>query len=112
MMPMDHIPPMFGRTSIDFKHKRFSGSFYSLYSKAKKLEDYYLNGEDNIQYATPNGMPAWYTLNIQAGVKLTQKENIMLNIGIENILDQNYRTFTSGMSAAGRNLWLNLRVNF
>jgi len=112
MMPMDHIPPMFGRTAIDYRHKRFSGSFYSLYSKVKKLEDYYLDGEDNIQYATPNGMPAWITLNIQAGIKLTKKENVMLNVGLENILDQNYRAFASGMSAAGRNLWLNLRINF
>jgi hemoglobin/transferrin/lactoferrin receptor protein len=112
IMPMDHVPPLFGRSSISYKHKRINASIYSLYSAAKKLEDYYLNGEDNIQYATPNGMPAWITLNIQGGVKLTKKENVMVNIGLENILDQNYRTFASGMSAAGRNLWLNLRVNF
>lgn len=112
IMPMDHVPPLFGRSSISYKHKRINASIYSLYSAAKKLEDYYLNGEDNIQYATLNGMPAWITLNIQGGVKLTKKENVMVNIGLENILDQNYRTFASGMSAAGRNLWLNLRVNF
>lgn len=112
IMPMDHIPPMFGRTSLDYKHKRVFASLYSLYSAAKKLEDYYLNGEDNIQYATPTGMPAWYTISIQGGVKLTKKENVIINVGIENILDQNYRTFASGMSAPGRNLWMNLRVNF
>jgi hemoglobin/transferrin/lactoferrin receptor protein len=112
IMPADHIPPVFGRSSLDFKHKKWQASLYSVYSAAKKLEDYYLNGEDNIQYATANGMPAWYTLNIQGGVVLGKKESYVLRVGMENILDRNYRTFSSGMSAAGRNIWVNFRIKF
>jgi len=112
IMPADHIPPVFGRTTLDFKHKKWQASLYSVYSAAKKLEDYYLNGEDNIQYATANGMPAWYTLNLQGGVVLGKKESYVLRVGMENILDRNYRTFSSGMSAAGRNIWINFRIKF
>ena len=70
----------------------------------------FLNGEDNEQYATPDGMPAWMTLNLSASYKI--QKNIDLNFAVENILDTQYRVFASGMNAAGRNFILSLRGNF
>jgi hemoglobin/transferrin/lactoferrin receptor protein len=112
LMPLDHIAPIFGRTSLNYQHKKIQASLYMMYSGAKKLEDYYLNGEDNLQYATANGMPAWHTLNIQSAYTFTKKSTVQLSVGIENIFDKNYRVFSSGISSAGRNFWVNLRINF
>jgi len=74
------------------------------------LANYNLNGEDNLQYATPDGMPSWYTINLRSSFQL--KKQIQLQVAIENILDRNYRYFASGISAPGRNISISLRAAF
>ena len=83
---------------------------YTLFNGWKKIEDYNADGEDNAQYATPEGMPSWYTLNFRS--EFVVHRNLRLQAGVENILDRNYRAFASGFSAAGRNVWLSLRAIF
>jgi hemoglobin/transferrin/lactoferrin receptor protein len=83
---------------------------YSLFNGNKKLSDYNITGEDNLPYATPNGTPSWYTINMRVGANIA--ENVMLQLGLENILDRNYRYFASGISAPGRNLMIAVRYNF
>ena len=107
VIPLDHIAPVFGQTSISYKGKGFDGEFFMRYNGKKSLADYSPSGEDNLQYATVNGMPGWFTLNIRLGVNLTK--NLRLNAACENITDNKYRAFASGMNAAGRNFILSLR---
>jgi len=109
-VPLDHIPPIFGMTSFKLELKKFKGDFYVMYNGWKRIADYSPSGEDNQSYATPEGMPAWYTLNL----KLSYQINKFLNLegGVENILDQNYRKFASGISSPGRNCILALRASF
>lgn len=109
-IPLDHIPPFMARLALNYKSDKFKAVFYSNYNGAKDLKDYLLNGEDNEQYATPEGMPAWITLNLSASYRIYK--NIDLNIAIENMLDTQYRVFASGMNAAGRNFILSVRGNF
>ncbi|WP_242927459.1 TonB-dependent receptor [Pontibacter vulgaris] len=109
-IPLDHIPPVFGKTSINLQLKRLRSEFFILYNGAKKLEDYNPNGEDNLQYATPNGMPAWHTLNLRTAYQFTP--NLQLQAALENITDNYYRVFASGISAPGRNFILTLRGKF
>lgn len=108
--PMDHIPPLYGLTSITYTHKNFRAECYGQYNGWKKLDDYNSDGEDNPQYATADGMPSWFTLNARTSYQFTK--NLQLQAAIENITDRNYRYFASGFSAAGRNLILCLRANF
>jgi hemoglobin/transferrin/lactoferrin receptor protein len=107
-VPLDHIPPAFGRSSVTFKAKRVRAEFYALYNGWKKLKHYSTSGEDNLQYATAQGMPAWFTLNLKASVQIIKQ--LQLQAGIENILDHRYRTFASGVSAPGRNVYVSLRI--
>ncbi|MFH0755809.1 MAG: TonB-dependent receptor, partial [Bacteroidota bacterium] len=109
-VPLDHIPPLFGMTSFRLELSKFKGDFYVMYNGWKRIADYSPSGEDNQTYATPEGMPAWYTLNL----KLSYQVNKFLNLegGVENILDQNYRKFASGISSSGRNFILALRGSF
>lgn len=108
--PLDHIPPVFGKTSFQYNLKKFTAEFYVIYNGWKRLNDYSVSGEDNLNYATPLGMPAWYTLNIRTGYQITK--NMKLQLAMENILDANYRGFSSGISAPGRNFIVTLRGNF
>jgi hemoglobin/transferrin/lactoferrin receptor protein len=107
---LDHIPPMFGRTAITYFTKKFSVEVSSLYNSWKRIEDFNLNGEDNAIFATPIGSPAWYTLNIKSQYALGKKGEIQLQSGVDNITDLQYRVFASGMSAAGRNIWVCIRI--
>ena len=106
--PLDHIPPVFGKTSLHYHKKNWSAEIYSLYNGWKKLDSYNAEGEDNPQYATPDGMPSWCTLNLRSAYQVG-KFNIQFSV--ENILDRNYRTFASGFSAPGRNFVLALRFS-
>ena len=105
--PLDHIPPVFGLTSIKLDLSKFTGEFYARYNAWKHIEDYSPSGEDNEQYATADGMPAWFTLNLRASYQFNR--NISLQAGVENILDKHYRNFASGISAPGRNIFVTLR---
>ena len=109
-IPMDHIPPFFGKTGLKYQHQKFSTELYSLYNGWKKIADYNPDGEDNQQYATPDGMPSWMTINWKGSVNITQ--HLQLQAGVENIADRNYRYFGSGFSAPGRNFILAARFNW
>lgn len=107
--PLDHIPPIYGKTSILYQKKSLSLEFFMLYNGAKKLDQYNPDGEDNQQYATPVGSLAWITFNFRSQFNITKE--LVAQLALENIFDKHYRTFASGFSAAGRNLVLTLRTN-
>jgi hemoglobin/transferrin/lactoferrin receptor protein len=111
--PLDHMPPVFGRTAFQLKLSKFRGDFFVMYNGAKRAKDYNLLGEDNHIYsADPKRgfMPAWLTLNLRTAYQFNK--NVQVQLAIENILDQNYRVFASNISAPGRNFMLTLRGMF
>jgi hemoglobin/transferrin/lactoferrin receptor protein len=107
--PIDHIPPFMMKLQANYLYQKWNFGFTVNYNGWKRIADYYLNGEDNEQYATSEGMPAWLTANFRASCKL----NSMLNLqfGVDNIFDTQYRTFASGIDAAGRNIFVSLRFH-
>lgn len=108
--PLDHIPPVFGKTSVGYQNKGISAEVYALYNGWKHLDEFNADGEDNAQYATVDGMPSWMTLNFRSSYAL--KKHITFQFAVENIFDRNYRYFASGFSAPGRNFILAVRVGF
>ena len=108
--PLDHIPPIIGKTSISFQKKKINTELYALYNSWKRLDRYNADGEDNAQYATAQGMPAWFTLNMKSTFSV--KNYLQIQFGIENVFDKNYRTFASGFSAGGRNFIFALRTTW
>ncbi len=108
--PLDHIPPVFGKSSLLYNAKKTNVEFFMQFNGWKKIKDYNPDGEDNGQYATADGMPSWMTLNLRGSYNFNKY--LTVQAGIENILDRNYRYFASGFSAPGRNFYLALRTNF
>jgi hemoglobin/transferrin/lactoferrin receptor protein len=113
LIPLDHIPPMFGQSSLFYRFKKFESEISLRYSAAKESKDYSLGKEDNELYSADpvNGyMPAWTILNIKTAYHFTK--NFTMNLGIENLFDQHYRVFASGVSSAGRNIMVAARIRF
>lgn len=109
-VPQDHIPPFFGKTSLTYQRIKFGIELFAMYNGWKRIKDYNPDGEDNQQYATPDGMPSWATLNWRGNIRLFKE--VMLQLAVENIFDRNYRYFASGFSAPGRNFVIALRANW
>jgi hemoglobin/transferrin/lactoferrin receptor protein len=108
--PLDHIPPAFGRVGLQYNQGPFKSEVFCNFSGWKRLRNYSTSGEDNLQYATPKGMPSWYTINLRTGYRLTK--TFTLQAGVDNLLDLQYRMFASGIHSSGRNIFGTLRVNF
>jgi hemoglobin/transferrin/lactoferrin receptor protein len=109
-IPQDHIPPAFGKASLKYNHSKFDTESFILFNGWKRIKDYNPDGEDNQQYATPDGMPSWFTLNWRSSWQATKA--LQFQFAIENILDRNYRHFASGFSAPGRNYVISARAGF
>ena len=108
--PLDHIAPYYGKTGFKYESNLVNLDLYLLYNGKKKLSDYSPSGEDNLKYAPKNGTPSWETLNLKGTLFLS--EQFTFFTGIENILDTQYRTFSSGINASGRNFFLGGKYQF
>lgn len=113
--PSRHAAPAFGLTSFAFHKNKLDVQLYASYSAAVAFED--LNPEEQgkpaIYAIDANGnpyAPSWYTLNFKAMYQLHQ--NWSVSSGIENLTDQRYKTYSSGLVAAGRNFIISLRAQF
>ena len=73
-------------------------------SEKGKVEIYALDDSGNTY------SPAWYTLNFKSMVQLS--DTFTLNAGLENITDQRYRPYSSGLSGPGRSFVLSLKATF
>lgn len=107
-VPMDHIQPLTGKCGITYDKGRVTTSLDLLFNGAKPLKLYAPNGEDNAQYATINGTPAW--MDLRWNLNYMFRPNIGLQLGVNNILDHRYRVFASGVNAPGRSIWFKLSL--
>ncbi|MBK8555725.1 MAG: TonB-dependent receptor [Lewinellaceae bacterium] len=110
LQPLDHISPLYGSVGLRFHESNYVVEAYALFNGAKPLDRYSNSGEDNLQYAPANGIPAWFTLNLKGSLRL--QKHIRIQAGLENILDTQYRVFSSGINSPGRNLYVSVRCNW
>lgn len=110
--PKMHITPLYGRTSISYKRRKFNASIYAVYQGEMSAEDLPLTERGDPVYALDDQgnsyTPSWYTLNVKA-VYFFNK-HFSVSGGVENITDQRYRTMGSGISAPGRNFIITLKA--
>jgi hemoglobin/transferrin/lactoferrin receptor protein len=112
-IPLRHAAPVFGSTHIIYKSSIITADIYSEYNASRKFEDMPPTEIDKpYLYATDkNGnpwCPGWFTLNLKASYNLWKW--VVLNGGIENILDTRYRPYSSGIVAPGRNYIISLKI--
>jgi len=114
-VPLRHAAPWFGVTRLRYQRPRFQADFYAEYSGALSFEELapseqikpYLYAKD--EQGKPYS-PSWYTLNLKLSYQLL--DCLQLSGGLENISDQRYRTYSSGITAPGRNAMVALRARW
>jgi hemoglobin/transferrin/lactoferrin receptor protein len=108
--PLGHIPPIYGRVSMKYVIRKFTGGGSFVYSGRKYWQDLSPFGEDNEDEAlNGEGYPRWYTINLRS--KYILSDHIELQLAINNLLDRFYKTFASGVASPGRNFIFTLRAN-
>ena len=114
IVPLRHAAPWFGKTEMVFRKYKVEANLYAVYNGEIKNEDLASSEieKDYIYAKDENGnvyCPSWYTLNVKVSYQLL--DNFEMYLGVENITDQRYRPYSSGISAAGRNFIGSLRLN-
>ncbi|TCK67661.1 hemoglobin/transferrin/lactoferrin receptor protein [Winogradskyella wandonensis] len=112
--PVRHIAPSFGRTHLIYNHKKFNFDAFAVYNNELAFEDLAPSeiSKDYLYAIDRNGnpySPSWYTLNFR--VRYSLNSSFEINTSIENITDQRYRPYSSGISGAGRNLIISVKYS-
>lgn len=113
--PSRHAPPAYGISRLTYKTERLQMQVYLAWQAQRSFEDLAAEeqGKDEIYAKDANGnnyAPGWYTLNLKALYEWSP--NLKISAGLENITDQRYRPYSSGISGAGRNFILALNAYF
>lgn len=107
--PLRHVAPLFGRTGITYHAENIKVELYSEYNAEKEISDFSPSERSKPHLYTDEGSPGWATVNAKAQYQFS--EMFQINVGMENILDKHYRPYSSGISAAGRNIIFALRTS-
>jgi hemoglobin/transferrin/lactoferrin receptor protein len=113
--PLRHAGPWFGSTHLTYTRNRLKADLYAVYSGSVTNENLAPSEQAKIFiYAKDeNGKPwspGWYTLNIKVMYEISRF--LSVTAGLENITDQRYRSYSSGIVAPGRNVMVSARVTF
>jgi hemoglobin/transferrin/lactoferrin receptor protein len=113
-VPLRHAPPFYGSTLIRYRWKKFFAEASAMYNSAisnanlapveQAKTDIYAKDANGKPYS-----PGWYTLNLKTSYAFTK--NLSLTAGWENISNQRYRPYSSGIVAARSNLIFSLRAS-
>jgi hemoglobin/transferrin/lactoferrin receptor protein len=115
LAPLRHAPPAFGLTRINYQNGAFRAELYAMYNGEVPFSRLAPEeaGKEYIYAIDKNGnpfSPAWFTLNLKAQYQLNP--SFLFNTGFENILNERYRPYSSGIVAPGRNFIISLRATF
>ena len=113
--PLRHAAPLFGNTHLVWQNKKLKLDAFAEYNGQLNYNELAPSQQSNAYlYALDsNGdpyAPSWYTFNFASQYKIS--DNWQATAAVENITDQRYRPYSSGISAAGRNLILALKYSF
>ena len=113
-VPVRHIAPHFGNTHFVWQKKKLKLDAFAEYNSelsfnqlapSEIMKDYlYALDSRGNPYS-----PSWYTLNLRTQYQLT--DAALITATLENITDQRYQSYSSGIAAPGRNLILSFHYS-
>ncbi|MCB0794673.1 MAG: TonB-dependent receptor [Flavobacteriales bacterium] len=114
-LPLRHLPPSFGSVALTWERGRWrlrsvlrlSEGFDpdQLAPTEKDKTSIYARNDDGEPF-----LPGWHCWDVRAAFRLT--DTFQITGGVENITDQRYRTYSSGITAPGRNFILAVNARF
>ncbi|QNM85142.1 TonB-dependent receptor [Polaribacter pectinis] len=121
--PMSSIPPLFGQFEVNYKNDRLELGAAVRFNSKKDITDFnFREGIDNHdltpivdENATADedkfyGSPSWATLGVNGSYVLNT--NFSVQARLDNLLDEHYIEFASGVAAPGRNLSISFVASF
>jgi outer membrane receptor protein involved in Fe transport len=103
--PMRRTPPFFGTSSINWeKHKLQIALSHQFAGQQIRLAQ----GDKDDNRIGVNGTPSWNILNFSTGA---QFKIITINAGIQNILNEKYKTHGSGVYGMGRAFFSTISIH-
>lgn len=113
--PARHAAPTFGDFHIVWKNQKLRTDLFLNYNGEISYEDMALSerGKTYMYANDSNGnpfSPSWYTLNLRS--QYTISNALKASLSFENLTDQRYRTYSSGIVAPGLNAIFAIDYNF
>jgi hemoglobin/transferrin/lactoferrin receptor protein len=121
--PMSSIPPLFGQFEVNYKLDKLELGAALRFNSKKDIADFNITeGIDNHdltpivnanateQIAIYAGSPSWVTVGLNG--RFVVSDNFSLLARFDNLLDQHYIEFASGVASPGRNLSISFMANF
>lgn len=113
-MPVRHAAPNFGNTHLVWSKNKFKLDAFVNYNNElsfnqlapSEIEKDYMYAKDG--NSNPYS-PSWVTLNFRSQYQISN--STMITASLENITDQRYKTYSSGIAAPGRNFILSLKYS-
>lgn len=111
-VPVRHVSPSFGNTHLVWDNNKikldafvnYNGELSNNQLSPSVTEYLFAEDENGDPYS-----PSWYTLNLRSQYQFNSAATITATL--ENITNQRYRTYSSGISAAGTNFILSLKYS-
>ena len=112
--PLRHVAPMYGGLHFTYARDRMQADVYGVFNGEISYNNLAPSEKDKAYIYAMDGngdpyAPSWYTLNFKLLYQVT--DFMQVNIGLENITDQRYRPYSSGIAAAGRNFIASVRFS-
>ena len=108
-LPVRHVAPVFGNVHIIWNHNKLQIDGFINYNGTLRHSEISAELADTLFALDAQGnpyAPSWYTLNLRTQFNFNKAISFVGTI--ENITNQRYRPFSSGISAPGTNLILAL----
>ena len=113
-VPLRHAPPFYGSAYLLYTKGRFTAELNAIYNSEVSADDLAPSEKAKTDiYASDKAgnpySPSWYTLNSRVSCQLNR---IQVTVGWENITNQRYRPYSSGIVAAGSNMIIAIKAGF
>ncbi|MEC8831841.1 MAG: TonB-dependent receptor [Bacteroidota bacterium] len=113
--PSRHAAPTFGDMHLVWENQKLKADMFLNYNGEVSNDDLALSEQSKtFMYASDsNGnpySPSWYTLNFRSQYQITNA--LKATVSLENMTNQRYRMYSSGIAAPGTNLVLGLGYVF
>jgi hemoglobin/transferrin/lactoferrin receptor protein len=111
-VPIRHVAPYFGNTHFIWTKNKFKIDAFAKYNNELSFNQLAPSEieKDYIYALDSNGnpySPAWYTVNLRSQYQIHKSTSV--SASVENITNQRYKTYSSGIAAAGLNVILALK---
>lgn len=113
--PSRHAAPTFGDVHLIWENQKLKADVFVNYNGEISNDDLALSEQSKtfIYASDANGnpfSPSWYTLNFRSQYQISNA--LKASVSLENMTNQRYRTYSSGIVAPGTNLILGLGYVF